>query len=69
MHRFFVIVTILTTAIIVAAPEATARDTKAYRNFSRAKLINICARACGPHGSARWCCICNDGYWTGNRCA
>jgi hypothetical protein len=72
MHRLILIAAVVATTVILPVA-ANAASTKvhmnAYRNFSRAQFINICARAChSPGGNRAVCCACNGGDWTGKFC-
>jgi len=73
MRQFLIFALAVSLAMIVPIT-APAKSYKAHENsllrFNRARVINVCQRAChSPGGNPRVCCICNGGDWIGGRCA
>jgi len=70
MHRLVIVMAVLAITNIVPTVNAEARNMTAYKHYSRAQFVNMCARACkrGGGGTPAFCCMCNGGIWTGKFC-
>jgi hypothetical protein len=72
MRQIHIVIAALSVAMIASAA-AEAKSPKAHDKsllkFNRARILNVCGRAChSPGGNKRVCCICNGGDFIGGRC-